>query len=71
MVKSGDTMLAGCSGQICADAEEAVGIITTCEYRPEYVCYKSATCERQADGRCGWTQTPELKACLANPPVIR
>jgi eight-cysteine-cluster-containing protein len=66
-----DCLPAGCSGQICADAEEAAGIITTCEYRSEYACYDSATCERQADGRCGWTQTPELKACLANPPDIR
>jgi eight-cysteine-cluster-containing protein len=51
----------GCSGQICSDKE---GIVTTCEYREEYGCYKTAICERQKDGKCGWTQTDELKACL-------
>lgn len=53
----------GCSGQICADQSR----ISTCEFRPEYACYASATCARQADGACGWTQTPELVTCLANP----
>jgi hypothetical protein len=51
----------GCSGQVCADTE----VITTCEWRPEYACYKGSRCERQADGKCGFTMTPELKACLA------
>ena len=53
----------GCSGQVCSDQE---GVITTCEWRDEYACYQTATCERQADGQCGWTQTPELLACLGN-----
>lgn len=52
----------GCSGQICADHE----VITTCEVRPEYACYETATCERQPDGACGWTPSPELDACLGN-----
>jgi hypothetical protein len=52
----------GCSGQICSDQE---GVASTCEWRDEYACYQSATCERQADGLCGWTQTTELLACLA------
>jgi hypothetical protein len=50
----------GCSRQICADEE----VVTTCEYRPEYECYKRAKCERQANGECGFTDTPELRACL-------
>lgn len=33
-------------------------------------CYSGATCARQNDGNCGWTMTPELEACLANPPPI-
>ena len=56
----------GCSGTVCAEQD----VITTCEYKPEYACYKTATCERQADGKCGWTQTAELTACLANPPPM-
>ncbi len=55
----------GCSGQICSENE---GAISTCEWRPEYACYREATCEVQDDGRCGWTATPELDACLASPP---
>jgi hypothetical protein len=52
----------GCSGQICSDQE---GIISTCEFRPEFACYQQASCERQADGACGWTETPELATCIA------
>lgn len=51
----------GCSGQICAEET----MMSTCEYRAEYECYKKATCERQANGNCGFTKTPELTSCLA------
>lgn len=50
----------GCSFQVCSDED----VTTTCEFRPEYECYRSAVCERQADGQCGWTKTEELKECL-------
>lgn len=53
----------GCSSQVCSDQE---GVITTCEWRPEYACYADATCERQAAGECGWTATPALATCLGN-----
>ncbi|MBP9087627.1 MAG: hypothetical protein KBG15_16005 [Kofleriaceae bacterium] len=52
----------GCSSQVCSDRE---GVITTCEYRPEYACFQDAQCARQSDGACGWTATPALDACLA------
>ncbi len=52
----------GCSGHVCADSHR----ITTCEFRPEYACYQQATCERQADGTCGFTQTQALTDCLAS-----
>jgi hypothetical protein len=45
-------------------------MVTTCEMKPEYACYQNATCERQGDGKCGWTQTPDLTKCLANPPAL-
>ena len=60
-VVTGNCYVGGCSGQICSDQKD---IITTCEYKEEYACYKNAVCIRQADGKCGWTQTAELKACL-------
>ncbi len=50
----------GCSGQVCSDEE----VVTTCEWRREYGCYRSARCERQASGECGFTPTRELTACL-------
>lgn len=53
-------MKTGCSSQICSDRE----VITTCEFRPEYECYQKAICERQKNGQCGFTQTPELAECL-------
>ncbi|KND50504.1 MAG: hypothetical protein AB202_02515 [Parcubacteria bacterium C7867-007] len=57
----------GCSSQICTDKPD---MVSTCEYRAEYGCYRSATCERQINGMCGWTQTPALQACIANPPQL-
>lgn len=51
----------GCSSEVCADRD----VVTTCIFRPEFACYQKATCARQANGECGFTQTPELTACLA------
>ena len=53
-------MKTGCSSQVCSDQE----VITTCEYRTEYECYKRAACERQRNGECGFTMTRELTQCL-------
>ena len=64
----GSCVATGCSGTVCAEAGKEV--ITTCEYRAEYACYQRATCEKQADGTCGWTQSAELTACLASPPPM-
>ncbi len=57
----------GCSGTVCAPAGS--DIVTTCEYRAEFACYRDARCEQQASGECGFTQTAELTACLASPPA--
>ncbi len=53
--------IGGCSGEICSDQP---GAMSPCIYKPEFACYKTARCERQADGNCGWTMTLELKECL-------
>lgn len=58
---SGKCYIGGCSSQICSDQE---GVASTCEYREEYACYQSATCERQSNGQCGWTETSALRECL-------
>ncbi len=52
--------ITGCSSQVCADED----VVTDCMYREEYVCYQKAKCEVQNDGKCGWTLTSEIQACL-------
>lgn len=53
-------VVTGCSNQICAEEP----MTTTCEYKEAYVCYQKAKCEKQQNGKCGWTKTPEIEACL-------
>ena len=65
-VGASDCIKTGCSATVCA--EPGKDVVTTCEFKPEYACYRDAACERQGDGSCGWTQSPALTACLANPP---
>lgn len=57
--------IGGCSSQVCSDTP---GAVSTCVYNAAYACYRTATCERQSNGACGWTQTPALQACLAAHP---
>lgn len=59
-IKSAACVVSGCSSQICAEQP----MFSTCEWREEYACYAEATCERQSNGECGWTQTDELTTCL-------
>lgn len=56
----------GCSAQVCSDRD----VVTTCEYLAEYACYKTATCERQSDGTCGWTPTSVLLSCIAGVQTL-
>jgi hypothetical protein len=62
LVDAPSCYVGGCSNEVCSDQE---GVVTTCQWEPQYACYATATCERQADGTCGWTDTAELQACLA------
>jgi len=57
----GDCYVGGCSSQICSDKKD---VISTCEYKEEYACYKTAKCERQDNGQCGWTPSHILISCL-------
>ena len=59
---TGGCKVTGCSSHICSDQD----VVSTCEWTEAYACYQTATCARQADGECGWTETPELQTCLAN-----
>jgi len=61
LMPSKNCFVGGCSRQICSGRND---IISTCEYREEYICYKTAICEKQSNGQCGWTKTNELLKCL-------
>jgi hypothetical protein len=58
---SKECFVGGCSNQLCTDKKD---MPSTCEYSSSYACYLSAECKRQENGRCGWTDTPELRTCL-------
>lgn len=62
-IPAGKCYVGGCSSHICSEEPDAM---STCEFREEYACYKTAKCEKQATGKCGWTTTPALKACVTN-----
>jgi len=64
---SGNCYIGGCSAQICSAEKD---IASTCEYREEYMCYKTAKCERQSNGSCGWTQTTNLTMCLKDEATV-
>ncbi len=63
---AGACKVGGCSSQLCGEASDMDGMVTTCEFKPEYACYQKATCARQTTGKCGWTESAELTQCLKN-----
>lgn len=54
-------IVSGCNSEICSDTNQN----STCVYKEEYACYRTAKCEVQQNGQCGWTQTLELISCLS------
>lgn len=61
--KATGCFVTGCNGDLCVDKSQK-DIATICVTNPAASCYKSATCEKQKDGKCSWTQTTELITCL-------
>jgi len=58
---SGACVIGGCASEVCADQPLA----SPCIWKDSFACYADATCDRQANGTCGWTATSELTSCLA------
>lgn len=58
-------VVGGCNKEICTSADEKPAV-SICIFKPEFICYQKARCEVQPTGKCGWTQTQELTACIAN-----
>lgn len=59
-------VVTGCSKEVCASEE----IVTACVFKPEYLCYRKARCERQTTGECGWTGDQKLTICLETAPAL-
>ena len=55
-------IVGGCNRELCG--QEGDSLISPCIFRPEFACYRDATCTRQANGRCGWTMDQRLINCL-------
>jgi hypothetical protein len=60
----GSCVTGGCNGELCEDPA-GERMVTAYVLLPEFACYKTARCERQTNGKCGWTQTEELQGCLS------
>lgn len=58
-----DCSVGGCSGQICTTKEKAASIITTCEWKEEYMCYQKTRCSC-INGICKWEETKEFVECV-------
>jgi len=58
-----DCAVGGCSNQICASKEKASDLVTTCEWREEYSCYRMTSCGC-IQGVCQWKETSEFNECL-------
>lgn len=55
-------VITGCNHERCEETPKE----TSCGYKTAYACYGIARCERQSSGRCGWTDTQDLKDCISN-----
>ena len=63
-----DCVIMGCSNEICTSPDNPV--FTACVYQSRFACYKTASCEKQASGVCGWTETDELTNCLIENQAV-
>src|SRR3989344_3879864 len=57
-----DCITGGCSGTVC-QSKNAKPIFTTCEWMPEYACYKQIDCGC-VNGKCDWEKTSEFEDCV-------
>lgn len=49
----------------CITSEEALYKAIPMICRAEYTCYQDAECMKKEDGSCSWTETQQLKDCIA------
>jgi len=53
----------GCWGQFCGENLNPISD-TLCVANDIFRCYAKGICERQSDGKCGWTNKKEIDVCL-------
>jgi len=58
-----DCVKGGCSGTLCQSKKEEP-VFTTCEYLPEYACYKQIKC-KCVDNKCQWDKTEKFEECIS------
>jgi len=54
----------GCNGEICADKDTKLDFTTACWRLLEHHCYQKTDCVQQANGKCGFKQSPRFRICL-------
>jgi eight-cysteine-cluster-containing protein len=64
-VVDSDCAVGGCSSQLCLSDDLAKDMITTCEWREEYACYKLTSCGC-VDNKCAWKENNEFSGCMEN-----
>ncbi len=64
-----DCMVGGCSGQLCGSVKDMQDIVTTCEWKDEYACYKLTNC-LCIENKCNWKETPEFLACKTAGGIV-
>jgi len=57
-----ECFVGGCSNQVCSNKPD---IITTCEFKEIYNCYKLTEC-KCIDNKCQWESNQEFEECLKN-----
>jgi hypothetical protein len=65
-ILSTDCVIKGCSDEVCQSVNDPDP--TTCDYQAKFICYKTAMCEVQADGMCGWSINSLIFKCLSRYP---
>lgn len=58
-----DCAAAGCSNQLCVNADKASEMITTCEYKEGYSCLRLTSCGC-VNNKCAWLENDNYKECL-------
>jgi len=61
-ITSSDCVIGGCSGTIC-QSKNREPVYTTCEYMPEYACYKQINCGC-ISGKCQWDKSAGFDRCV-------